>query len=178
MSFSEITLVTEILTITGLGFWATTLRKKNKAKFLNLKLYSVKDLNEKDVHLNGIKNMIRLEENDPSLMRETQLLMLQKLGVDLEAMQLEANRVKAEKDAYDNDPNISEEERIQRRLARIEERERELAERERRHEEEYQRNQRSSSSSEKSDSSSSSSESSSSSGDGGGFDGGGAGSSW
>lgn len=176
MSFSEITLVTEILTITGLGFWATTLRKKNKAKFLNLKLYSVKDLNEKDVHLNGIKNMIRLEENDPSLMRESQLLMLQKLGVDLEAMQLEANRVKAEKDAYDNDPNISEEERIQRRLARIEERERELAERERRNEEEYLRNQKSSSSSDSS--SSSSSESSSSSGDGGGFDGGGAGSSW
>lgn len=176
MSFSEITLVTEILTITGLGFWATTLRKKNKAKFLNLKLYSVKDLNEKDVHLNGIKNMIRLEENDPSLMRESQLLMLQKLGVDLEAMQLEANRVKAEKDAYDNDPNISEEERIQRRLARIEERERALAERERRNEEEYLRNQKSSSSSDSS--SSSSSESSSSSGDGGGFDGGGAGSSW
>ena len=136
----------------------------------------MKDLNEKDVHLYGIKNMIRLEENDPSLMRESQLLMLQKLGVDLEAMQLEANRVKAEKDAYDNDPNISEEERIQRRLARIEERERELAERERRNEEEYLRNQKSSSSSDST--SSSSSESSSSSGDGGGFDGGGAGSSW
>lgn len=167
MNFSEIMLTGEILSVAIMGFWATKLRKKNKSRFINLNLHNVKDLKEKDLHLYAINNMLRLDENDPSLMAEAQKEMLKKLGVDLEAMQLEANRIKQEQEAYDNDPNISEEERLARREARLEERERKLEERERRSREERS-----------SDSSSSSSESDSSSGGGGGFDGGGAGASW
>lgn len=163
MSFSEIMLVSEILTITGLGFWATTLRKKNKAKFLDLKLNEVKDLREKDIDLYAVKNLIRMDENDPTLMQEGQVEMLKMLGVDVEAMQREDMRKIKEQDDYDNDPLITEEERHQRRLNRIEERERE-------------RESRNNSSI--SNSSSSSSDSDSSSGSGGGFDGGGAGASW
>ena len=165
MSFSEITLVTEIAAITLLGFWATTLRKKNKAKFLSLKLNSVKDLREKDVDLNVIKSLLRLEENDPTLKQEVQMEMLKNMGVDVAAMQMEAMRVKKEQDDYDNDTTISDYEREQRRQNRIEEREREERDRE-------ARESRSSSSSSSSD------DSDSSSGSGGGFDGGGAGASW
>ena len=160
MSFSEITLVTEIAAITLLGFWATTLRKKNKAKFLSLKLNSVKDLREKDVDLNVIKSLLRLEENDPTLKQEVQMEMLKNMGVDVAAMQMEALRVKKEQDDYDNDTTISDYEREQRRQNRIEEREREARE------------------SRSTSGSSSSDDSDSSSGSGGGFDGGGAGASW
>ena len=160
MSFSEITLVTEIAAITLLGFWATTLRKKNKAKFLSLKLNSVKDLREKDVDLNVIKSLLRLEENDPTLKQEVQMEMLKNMGVDVAAMQMEAMRVKKEQDDYDNDTTISDYEREQRRQNRIEEREREARE------------------SRSTSGSSSSDDSDSSSGSGGGFDGGGAGASW
>jgi uncharacterized membrane protein YgcG len=158
MSFSEITLVTEIAAITLLGFWATTLRKKNKAKFLELNLNNVNDLREKDIDLYGIKNLLRMEANDPTLIEEGKIEMLKHLGVDVAAMQLEAMRVRKEQDDYDNDTTISEHEREQRRQNRIEEREREA------------RESRSNSSS--------SDDSDSSSGDGGGFDGGGAGASW
>ena len=160
MSFSEITLVTEIAAITLLGFWATTLRKKNKAKFLSLKLNSVKDLREKDVDLNVIKSLLRLEENDPTLKQEVQMEMLKNMGVDVAAMQMEALRVKKEQDDYDNDTTISDYEREQRRQNRIEELEREARE------------------SRSNSGSSSSDDSDSSSGSGGGFDGGGAGASW
>ena len=160
MSFSEITLVTEIAAITLLGFWATTLRKKNKAKFLSLNLNSVKDLREKDVDLNVIKSLLRLEENDPTLKQEVQMEMLKNMGVDVAAMQMEALRVKKEQDDYDNDTTISDYEREQRRQNRIEEREREARE------------------SRSNSGSSSSDDSDSSSGSGGGFDGGGAGASW
>ena len=160
MSFSEITLVTEIAAITLLGFWATTLRKKNKAKFLSLNLNSVKDLREKDVDLNVIKSLLRLEENDPTLKQEVQIEMLKNMGVDVAAMQMEALRVKKEQDDYDNDTTISDYEREQRRQNRIEEREREARE------------------SRSTSGSSSSDDSDSSSGSGGGFDGGGAGASW
>ncbi len=160
MSFSEITLVTEIAAITLLGFWATTLRKKNKAKFLSLNLNSVKDLREKDVDLNVIKSLLRLEENDPTLKQEVQMEMLKNMGVDVAAMQMEAMRVKKEQDDYDNDTTISDYEREQRRQNRIEEREREARE------------------SRSTSGSSSSDDSDSSSGSGGGFDGGGAGASW
>ena len=160
MSFSEITLVTEIAAITLLGFWATTLRKKNKAKFLSLNLNSVKDLREKDVDLNVIKSLLRLEENDPTLKQEVQMEMLKNMGVDVAAMQMEAMRVKKEQDDYDNDTTISDYEREQRRQNRIEEREREARE------------------SRSNSGSSSSDDSDSSSGSGGGFDGGGAGASW
>ena len=160
MSFSEITLVTEIAAITLLGFWATTLRKKNKAKFLSLNLNSVKDLREKDVDLNVIKSLLRLEENDPTLKQEVQMEMLKNMGVDVAAMQMEALRVKKEQDDYDNDTTISDYEREQRRQNRIEEREREARE------------------SRSTSGSSSSDDSDSSSGSGGGFDGGGAGASW
>ena len=160
MSFSEITLVTEIAAITLLGFLATTLRKKNKAKFLSLKLNSVKDLREKDVDLNVIKSLLRLEENDPTLKQEVQMEMLKNMGVDVAAMQMEAMRVKKEQDDYDNDTTISDYEREQRRQNRIEEREREARE------------------SRSNSGSSSSDDSDSSSGSGGGFDGGGAGASW
>ena len=160
MSFSEITLVTEIAAITLLGFWATTLRKKNKAKFLSLNLNSVKNLREKDVDLNVIKSLLRLEENDPTLKQEVQMEMLKNMGVDVAAMQMEALRVKKEQDDYDNDTTISDYEREQRRQNRIEEREREARE------------------SRSTSGSSSSDDSDSSSGSGGGFDGGGAGASW
>ena len=160
MSFSEITLVTEIAAITLLGFWATTLRKKNKAKFLSLNLNSVKDLREKDVDLNVIKSLLRLEENDPTLKQEVQMEMLKNMGVDVAAMQMEALRVKKEQDDYDNDTTISDYEREQRRQNRIEEREREARE------------------SRSTSGSSSSDDSDSSSGSGGGFDGGGAGACW
>ncbi len=170
MSFSELMLCTEIIGITALGFWATNLRKKNKAKFLQLNLHKVKDLREKDVYLNAINNMLKLEEHDPEYMHEAQIAMLKKLGVDIEAMQLEAKKLKEAEDAYDNDPNISEEERLARRRARLEEREQRLRERDRRETE--SRNSSSSSSS------SSDSDSDSSSGGGGGFDGGGASASW
>ncbi len=173
MSYSEMMLCSEIIGITILGFWATNLRKKNKAKFLKLKLHQVKDLREKDVHLNAINNMLKLEEHDPEYMAEAQILMLKKLGVDIEAMQLEAKKIKEEEDAYDNDPNISEEERLARRRARLEEREQRLRDRERREIE-----SRNSNSSSSSSSSSSDSDSDSSSGGGGGFDGGGASASW
>lgn len=172
MSFSEMMLTTEILGVAILGFWATSLRKKNKAKFIQLNLHKVKDLKDKDIHLYGINNMLRLDEHDPSLMQEAQLEMLKRLGVDIEAMQLEAKREKEAEEAYDNDPNITEEERLARKKARLEERERRLEERERR---ERQREREESSSS---SSSSSDSDSDSSSGSGGGFDGGGAGASW
>lgn len=175
MSFSEITFVVELATITGLGFWATNLRKKNKAKFLKLNLHSVKDLATKDVDLNLIKSMLKLEENDPAYMKEAQLAMLAKLGVDIEAMQREAMRVKKEEEDYDNDPTISEEERLQRRSARLEQREKAMRDRELRDELERTRSQSGTSSS---SDSSSSSESDSSSGSGGGFDGGGASASW
>jgi len=166
MSFSVSLLITEILSVTGMGFWATTLRKKNKAKFLDLNLNNVKDLKEKDIDLYAIKNMLRLEANDPTLMEEGKIEMLKHLGVDVAAMQLETMRVRKEQDDYDNDATISEHEREQRRQNRIEEREREERERE----------SRSNSSASSSDDSDSSSDSSS--GDGGGFDGGGAGASW
>lgn len=169
MNFSEIMLSGEILSIAIMGFWASSLRKKNKARFIKLNLHKVSDLKEKDLHLYAINNMLRLEENDPTLMAESQKEMLKKLGVDLEAMQLEAKKLKQEQDAYDNDPSITEEERLARREARLEERERKLEARERR-----SRNESDSGSS----SSSSSSDSDSSSGSGGGFDGGGAGASW
>jgi hypothetical protein len=165
MSFSEILLITEILSVTGMGFWATTLRKKNKAKFLELNLNNVNDLREKDIDLYAIKNMLRMEANDPTLMEEGKIEMLKHLGVDVAAMQMETMRVRKEQDDYDNDTTISEHEREQRRLKRIEEREREERDRE-------SRERRSSSSS------SDDSDSDSSSGDGGGFDGGGAGASW
>ncbi len=167
MSFSVMMLIGEILSIVIMGFWATSLRKKNKARFIRLNLHNAKNLKEKDIHLYAINNKLRLDENDPALMAEAQKEMLKTLGIDLEAMQLEANRVKLEQEAYDNDPNISEEERLDRKRARLEERERKLEDRERR------------SRTENNDTSSnSSSESDSSSGDGGGFDGGGAGASW
>jgi len=166
MSFSVSLLITEILSVTGMGFWATTLRKKNKAKFLDLNLNNVKDLKEKDIDLYVIKNMLRLEANDPTLMEEGKIEMLKHLGVDVAAMQLETMRVRKEQDDYDNDASVSEHEREQRRQNRIEEREREERERE----------SRSNSSASSSDDSDSSSDSSS--GDGGGFDGGGAGASW
>jgi len=166
MSFSVSLLITEILSVTGMGFWATTLRKKNKAKFLDLNLNNVKDLKEKDIDLYAIKNMLRLEANDPTLMEEGKIEMLKHLGVDVAAMQLETMRVRKEQDDYDNDASVSEHEREQRRQNRIEEREREERERE----------SRSNSSASSSDDSDSSSDSSS--GDGGGFDGGGAGASW
>ena len=175
MSFSEITLIIEIASITILGFWATNLRKKNKAKFLKLNLHTVKNLREKDLDLNNIKNILRLEENDPEYMKEAQLEMLQKLGVDVEALQREAIRVKKEEEEYDNDPTVSEDERIKRRLARLEEREKALRDRELR--DDLERSRSNSSSSSSSDSSSSSG-SDSSSGGGGGFDGGGAGAGW
>jgi len=166
MSFSVSLLITEILSVTVMGFWATTLRKKNKAKFLDLNLNNVKDLKEKDIDLYAIKNMLRLEANDPTLMEEGKIEMLKHLGVDVAAMQLETMRVRKEQDDYDNDASVSEHEREQRRQNRIEEREREERERE----------SRSNSSASSSDDSDSSSDSSS--GDGGGFDGGGAGASW
>ena len=162
MSFSLMLLITEILSITLMGFLATTLRKKNKAKFLDLNLNNVKDLKEKDIDLYAIKNMLRLEANDPTLIEEGKIEMLKHLGVDVAAMQMETMRVKKEQDDYDNDISVSEREREQRRLNRIEEREREERERESR----------------SNSSSSSSDDSDSSSGDGGGFDGGGAGASW
>ena len=166
MSFSVSLLITEILSVTGLGFWATTMRKKNKAKFLELNLNNVKDLKEKDIDLYAIKNMLRLEANDPTLMEEGKIGMLKHLGVDVAAMQLETMRVRKEQDDYDNDTRVSEHEREHRRQNRIEERVREEREREAR-----ESRSRDSSSSDDSDSSSSS-------GDGGGFDGGGAGASW
>jgi uncharacterized membrane protein YgcG len=168
MSFSVSLLITEILSVTVMGFWATTLRKKNKAKFLELNLNNVKDLKEKDIDLYAINNMLRMDNNDPTLNEEGKIEMLKHLGVDLAAMQMEAMRVKKEQDDYDNDPSVSEQEREQRRQNRIEEREREEREREAR-----ESRSRDSSSSDASDSSSDSS-----SGDGGGFDGGGAGASW
>ena len=165
MSFSLMLLITEILSITLMGFLATTLRKKNKAKFLDLNLNNVKDLKEKDIDLYAIKNMLRMDNNDPTLNEEGKIEMLKHLGVDVAAMQMETMRLKKEQDDYDNDQTVSEAEREQRRLNRIEERERE----------ERQRQERDSQSS---SSSSDDSSSSSSSGDGGGFDGGGAGASW
>ncbi len=165
MSFSLMLLITEILSITLMGFLATTLRKKNKAKFLDLNLNNVKDLKEKDIDLYAIKNMLRMDNNDPTLNEEGKIEMLKHLGVDVAAMQMETMRLKKEQDDYDNDISVSEREREQRRLNRIEERERE----------ERQRQERDSQSS---SSSSDDSSSSSSSGDGGGFDGGGAGASW
>ena len=165
MSFSLMLLITEILSITLMGFLATTLRKKNKAKFLDLNLNNVKDLKEKDIDLYAIKNMLRMDNNDPTLNEEGKIEMLKHLGVDVAAMQMETMRLKKEQDDYDNDQTVSETEREQRRLNRIEERERE----------ERQRQERDSQSS---SSSSDDSSSSSSSGDGGGFDGGGAGASW
>ncbi len=165
MSFSLMLLITEILSITLMGFLATTLRKKNKAKFLDLNLNNVKDLKEKDIDLYAIKNMLRMDNNDPTLNEEGKIEMLKHLGVDVAAMQMETMRLKKEQDDYDNDISVSEREREQRRLNRIEERERE----------ERQRQERDSQSS---SSSSDDSRSSSSSGDGGGFDGGGAGASW
>lgn len=167
MSFSEIMLTGEILSIAIMGFWATSLRKKNKARFIKLNLHNVKNLKEKDIHLYAINSMLRLDEHDPTLMAEAQQEMLKNLGVDLESMQLEANRIKQEQEAYDNDPTISEQERLERKRARLEERERNLEARE-----------ISSRSESNNSSSDSSSESDSSSGDGGGFDGGGAGASW
>ena len=164
MSFSLMLLITEILSITLMGFLATTLRKKNKAKFLDLNLNNVKDLKEKDIDLYAIKNMLRMDNNDPTLNEEGKIEMLKHLGVDVAAMQMETMRLKKEQDDYDNDQTVSETEREQRRLNRIEEREREERERESR--------------SNSSSSSSDDSDSSSSSGDGGGFDGGGAGASW
>ncbi len=164
MSFSLMLLITEILSITLMGFLATTLRKKNKAKFLDLNLNNVKDLKEKDIDLYAIKNMLRMDNNDPTLNEEGKIEMLKHLGVDVAAMQMETMRLKKEQDDYDNDQTVSEAEREQRRLNRIEEREREERERESR--------------SNSSSSSSDDSDSSSSSGDGGGFDGGGAGASW
>jgi uncharacterized membrane protein YgcG len=160
MSFSVSLLITEILSVTGLGFWATTMRKKNKAKFLELNLNNVKDLKEKDIDLYAIKNMLRLEANDPTLMEEGKIGMLKHLGVDVAAMQLETMRVRKEQDDYDKDTRVSEHEREHRRQNRIEEREREARE------------------SRSSSNSSSSDDSDSSSGSGGGFDGGGAGASW
>jgi uncharacterized membrane protein YgcG len=168
MSFSLMLLITEILSITLMGFLATTLRKKNKAKFLDLNLNNVKDLKEKDIDLYAIKNMLRMDNNDPTLNEEGKIEMLKHLGVDVAAMQMETMRLKKEQDDYDNDQTVSETEREQRRLNRIEEREREEREREAR-----ESRSRESSSSDDSDSSSDSS-----SGDGGGFDGGGAGASW
>ena len=165
MSFSLMLLITEILSVTLMGFLATTLRKKNKAKFLDLNLNNVKDLKEKDIDLYAIKNMLRMDNNDPTLNEEGKIEMLKHLGVDVAAMQMETMRLKKEQDDYDNDISVSEREREQRRLNRIEERERE----------ERQRQERDSQSS---SSSSDDSSSSSSSGDGGGFDGGGAGASW
>ncbi len=164
MSFSLMLLITEILSITLMGFLATTLRKKNKAKFLDLNLNNVKDLKEKDIDLYAIKNMLRMDNNDPTLNEEGKIEMLKHLGVDVAAMQMETMRLKKEQDDYDNDQTVSEAEREQRILNRIEEREREERERESR--------------SNSSSSSSDDSDSSSSSGDGGGFDGGGAGASW
>jgi uncharacterized membrane protein YgcG len=162
MSFSLMLLITEILSITLMGFLATTLRKKNKAKFLELNLNNVNDLKEKDIDLYAIKNMLRMDNNDPTLNEEGKIEMLKHLGVDVAAMQMETMRLKKEQDDYDNDQTVSEAEREQRRLIRIEEREREERERESR----------------SNSSSSSSDDSDSNTGDGGGFDGGGAGASW